>query len=203
MNILHIDSACLGDNSASRQLTAGLVDALRERHWDANVAYRDLGASQLPHVTGPLLQVLCGQWNNAIPLNEELQGDVMLTELLLAEFMVADIIVLGAPVLTLSIPSTLKAWLDRIVLEGRTYTVSANGRTTGLASGKRAIVASTRGGPTLAGMNDYHTGYLKAVFAMIGITDVRVLEADGLALGSAARAQAIDAALQQAALLAA
>ncbi|MRV75612.1 FMN-dependent NADH-azoreductase [Duganella sp. FT92W] len=203
MNILHIDSACLGDNSASRQLTAAIVDALRVRHWDANVAYRDLGASQLSHVTGPLLQVLRGQWNSAIPLNDELQGEVMLTELLLAEFMVADVIVLGAPVLTLSVPSTLKAWLDRIVLEQRTYTVAPNGRTTGLAKGKRVIVASTRGGPTLAGMNEYHTGYLKAVFAMVGITDVHVLEADNLAQGSAAREQAIEAAMQQAALLAA
>lgn len=203
MNILHIDSACLGDNSASRQLTAAIVDALRVRHWDANIAYRDLGASHLPHVTGPLLQVMRGQWNSAIPLNEALQGDVMLTELLLAEFMVADVIVLGAPVLTLSVPSTLKAWLDRIVLEGRTYSVAPDGSTCGLAPAKRAIIASTRGGPTLAGMSDYHTGYLKAVLAMLGITDVRVLEADGLALGSVAREQAIDAALQQAALLAA
>ncbi|GAB2863324.1 FMN-dependent NADH-azoreductase [Pseudoduganella ginsengisoli] len=203
MNILHIDSACLGDNSASRQLTAAIVDALRVRHWDANVAYRDLGAGHLPHVTGPLLQVMRGQWNSTIPLNEDLQGDVMLTELLLAEFMVADVIVLGAPVLTLSVPSTLKAWLDRVVLEGRTYKVSPSGRTIGLATGKRAIVASTRGGPTLAGMSDYHTGYLKAVFAMVGITDVHILEADNLAQGTAAREQAIEAALQQAALLAA
>ncbi len=203
MNILHIDSACLGDSSASRQLTAAVVDALRVRHWDANVAYRDLAAGPLDHVTGPLLQVLRGQWNSAIPLNDALQGDVMLTELLLAEFMVADIIVLGAPVLTLSVPSTLKAWLDRVVLEGRTYTVAPDGRTTGLAGGKRAIVVSTRGGPTLAGMNDYHTGYLRAVLAMAGVTDVQVLEADGLALGTAAREQAIEAALRQATLLAA
>lgn len=203
MNILHIDSACLGDNSASRQLTAAVIDALRNHHWDANVAYRDLSAAPLTHVTGPLLQVLRGQWNNAIPLNDELQAESLLTELLLAEFMAADMIVVGAPMFTLGIPSTLKTWLDRVVVEGRTFETGPGGQTKGLASGKRVVLVATQGGPADPAAGDFHAAFLHAVFRQVGIRDISVVRADSLALGPKARTAAINDALKQVAALSA
>ena len=201
MNILHIDSACLGDHSASRQLTAAAVAALRAGNDRARVTCRDLAATPLSHVNGPLMQVMRDEWDAALPMHAALSAEAMLSEALLAEFMAADVLVLGAPMFNLSVPSTLKAWLDRVLQQGRTFTVGADGRTTGLATGKRVVLVSTRGGQPYEMLGDHHEAYLKAVFAIMGITDVSVVRAEGIALGAELRAQAIQGALRQAAEL--
>jgi FMN-dependent NADH-azoreductase len=201
MNILHIDSACLGDNSASRQLSAAAVEALRAGNEQACVIYRDLSASPLSHVNGPLMQVMRSEWNTALPMNAELSAEALLSESLLAEFMAADVLVLGAPMFNLSVPSTLKAWLDRVLQQGRTYDVGADGRTVGLAAGKRVVLVSTRGGQPHEMLADHQESYLKAVFSIMGIAQVDVVRAEGIALGAELRAQAIQGALRQAAEL--
>jgi len=77
---------------------------------------------------------------------------------------------------------------------GRTFKYTEQGPV-GLAAGKTVIVVSTRGGayasnPALAFL-DHQEAYLKAVFGFFGITDVRVVRAEGLAMGDAAKADAI------------
>jgi FMN-dependent NADH-azoreductase len=201
MNILHIDSACLGDNSASRQLSAAAVEALCAGSAETCVVYRDLSAAPLSHVNGPLMQVMRSEWNTALPMNAELSAEALLAESLLAEFLAADVLVLGAPMFNLSVPSTLKAWLDRVLLQGRTFDVDADGRTVGLAKGKRVVLVSTRGGQAHEMLADHQEAYLKAVFAVMGVEQVDVVRAEGIALGAELRAQAIQGALRQAASL--
>lgn len=203
MNILHIDSSALGDNSASRQLTAAAVATLCNGDHDVRVVYRDLAATPLSHISGPLLQVMRAQWNKAIPMNQGLYTEAMQSELLLTEFLEADVLVVGAPMYNFSVPSTLKAWLDRIVQAGRTFAYGEDGKVQGLAQGKQVVLVSTRGGP-MAGqphetLMDHQEAYLQAVFSFIGISDVTVVRAEGIELGAEARARAIDGALRQAA----
>lgn len=116
MNILHIDSCALGDHSVSRQLTANAAAALAEIDHTARVIYRDLAAAPLSHVSGPLMQAMLGQWDKNIPMSAELRAEVLQSESLLQEFLDADVLVLGAPLCNFSIPSTLKVWLDRLLL---------------------------------------------------------------------------------------
>jgi FMN-dependent NADH-azoreductase len=201
MNILHIDSDCLGDHSASRRLTAAAVEALCAGDGQASVVYRDLSASPLSHVSGPLMQVMRAEWDSAIPMNAELSAEALLSESLLAEFMAADMLVVGAPMFNLSVPTTLKAWLDRIVQKGRTYDVGADGHSIGLAKGKRVVLVSTRGGQPHEMLADHQEAYLQAVFSFMGIAEVRVVRAEGIALGAEMRAQAMAGALRQAAEL--
>lgn len=115
MNILHIDSCALGDHSVSRQTTAAAVAALTAVHPDATVLYRDLAASPLSHASGPLLQVISLCWDNDIPMNAELRAEALQAASLLQEFHDADIVVLGAPMYNFAVPSTLKAWMDRLL----------------------------------------------------------------------------------------
>jgi FMN-dependent NADH-azoreductase len=201
MNILHIDSDCLGDHSASRRLTAAAVEALCAGDGQASVVYRDLSASPLSHVSGPLMQVMRAEWDSAIPMNAELSAEALLSESLLAEFMAADVLVVGAPMSNLSVPTMLKAWLDRIVQKGRTYDVCANGHSVGLAKGKRVVMVSTRGGQPHEMLADHQEAYLQAVFGFMGISEVHVVRAEGIALGAEMRAQAMAGALRQAAEL--
>ncbi|MFL6664481.1 MAG: FMN-dependent NADH-azoreductase, partial [Rhizobacter sp.] len=116
------------------------------------------------------------------------------SERLVSQFLAADVVVLGAPMYNFSVPTQLKAWIDRIAQAGRTFTYTDKGPV-GLAGGKTVVIASSRGGmystnPALAGL-DHQESYLKTVLGFLGITDVRIVRAEGVAMGDAAKATAL------------
>jgi len=178
MKILHLDSSILGGGSASRALSAAIVDRLRSLDPAAGIVYRDLAASPLPHMT-----------------LEGLGSD--LGQALLAEFEAADTVVVGAPMYNLGLSSLLKAWIDHIVVAGRTFRYGPDGAT-GLAGAKRVIVAHTRGGlyaPGTPGEGaEFSEAYLRGILAFIGVTSPEFIVAEGLALGEAPREEALAAA---------
>jgi len=180
MNLLHIDSSALGTKSASRELTATIVAQLRENHPTARVTYRDLDSAPLPHLTGAALAGAD-------------QAATAVADAVLAEFLAADVVVIGAPMYNFSIPSTLKAWIDRIAVAGKTFRYGPNGAE-GLAGRKRVIVASTRGGVYGNGAMDFQENYLRAVLGFLGVTDISFARAEGLAMSGSDRAQKLRAA---------
>jgi FMN-dependent NADH-azoreductase len=117
-----------------------------------------------------------------------------ISEALVQQFLDADVIVVGAPLYNFSIPSQLKAWIDRVAQVGRTFKYTDKGPI-GLAGGKTVIVASTRGGmySTSEGGRamEHQESYLQTVFGFFGVTDVRIVRAEGLAMGEAGKAQAL------------
>jgi len=124
----------------------------------------------------------------------------------LEEFLGADTVVIGAPMYNFTLPSQLKAWLDRILVNGRTFRYGADGIPEGLAGGKRVIVALSRGGfyrgdSPAAGMEHLET-YLTAVFAFIGITP-EFVAADGINMGPEIKAKGVETALVEVERLAA
>lgn len=181
MNVLQIDSSILGDHSASRVLTAEIVARLRRENPGATVTYRDLAAQELPHFSGRSLQ---GE-----------AGEAERNARTLAEFQAADVLVIGAPMYNFSIPSQLKAWIDRILVAGKTFRYTASGPQ-GLAGGKRVIVAAAKGG--VYGANapgEFVETYLRHVLGFIGISDVTFVSAEGLAISTDRRRASIDSAL--------
>lgn len=175
MNLLQIDSSALGANSASRELTAAIVARLNAKHPHLTLRYRDLDREPLPHLTGSALSRVDAQAAAA--------GDAALDE-----FLAADVLVIGAPMYNFSIPSTLKAWIDRIAVAGKTFRYGPNGPE-GLARGKRVIVASTRGGVHGNGPMDFQENYLRTLFGFLGITDIEFVRAEGLAMSTHNRAE--------------
>ena len=195
MTLLHIDSSPLGTNSVSRQLTERIVAQWRATHPGTVVEHLDLAADAPSHLSVDSLGFRMGP--NAEGLTEVQRKENTISEALVSQFLAADVVVVGAPMYNFSIPSQLKAWIDRIAQAGRTFTYTDKGPK-GLAGGKTVIVASTRGGvystnPALAGL-DHQESYLKTVFAFMGITDVRFVRAEGVAMGEAAKASALSAA---------
>src|ERR1700722_626701 len=140
MNLLHIDSSVLGPHSVSRQVSAAIVDRLAKATPGLEIVYRDLTLTPLAHLSGSHLAA--GQ--GAVP-EAALQPDLAAGEAVLAEFLAADTVVLGAPMYNFTIPSQLKAWIDRIVVAGKTFQYDAQGPK-GLAGDKRVIVAISLGG---------------------------------------------------------
>jgi FMN-dependent NADH-azoreductase len=201
MQLLHVDSSILGSNSASRQLTAEVVGAERRRVPGLKVVYRDLAAEPLGHISGGHLGAAQGA---DVELPPELQRDVALGQTALAEFLASDIVVVGAPMYNFTIPSQLKSWIDRITVAGQTFRYGPQG-VEGLAGGKKVVIVSTRGGiygaATPGAFLDHQEPYLQNLFRFLGITDITVVRAEGLAMGDN-RAASIQAAQNAIAALA-
>ena len=140
MKLLHIDSSVLGPHSVSRQVSAAIVDRLAKATPGLDIVYRDLTSTPLAHLSGSHLAA--GQ--GAVP-EAALQPDLAAGQAVLDEFLAADIVVLGAPMYNFTIPSQLKAWIDRIVVAGKTFKYGPQGAE-GLAGNKRVIIAVSRGG---------------------------------------------------------
>jgi FMN-dependent NADH-azoreductase len=167
MTILKIDSSITGENSVSRKLTARIVDQLRA-HSGAEVINRDLVEQPLDHLT-------LGAFSDSSVLEE---------------FLAAGTIVIGAPMYNFTLPSQLKAWLDRILVAGKTFRYTETGPE-GLAGGKRVIVALSRGGfYDKSSPLEHLETYLAGVFGFIGITP-EFVHADGINLGPEQREAAI------------
>jgi FMN-dependent NADH-azoreductase len=175
---LHIDSSINGENSASRILTRSIVDRLAS----GGAIYRDLAAEPLEHLT------------------ERGQDPHILDE-----FLAADTVVIGAPMYNFTLPTQLKAWIDRILVAGKTFRYTEAGPE-GLAGGKRVIVALARGGfydkgSPAAGLEHLEC-YVRGIFNFIGI-EPEFVAADGLNFGPEQRERSLDAALGETVRLAA
>ena len=191
MQLLHIDSAITGAQSVSRQLSRQVVDSWVAAHPGTRVTHLDLVTHAPAHLTQDALALRMGQTEN---LSEAQKRENAVTEGLLQQFLAADGIVIGAPLYNFSIPTQLKAWIDRLAQPGRTFRYTASGPE-GLAGGKTVIVASSRGGlySTSEGGRamEHQESYLQTVLGFLGITDVRFVRAEGLGMGEAVRAAAL------------
>ena len=178
MTILHIDSSINGADSASRALTSSIVDRLVSDR----IVYRDLAANPLPHLT-------------------ERGQDPEIVD----EFLAADTVVIGAPMYNFTLPTQLKAWIDRIVVAGKTFRYGENGPE-GLAGDKRVIIALARGGfydqGSPAAALEFLESYLRGIFGFIGITP-EFVAADGLGISAEQRQASLDSAFVESVRLAA
>lgn len=194
MKLLHIDASILGDQSTSRQLTAAIVKHLTSAKPGAQVTYTDLVAEPVGHLSGA--EFLALQGNE--PQDEAIKQAVARNAKLLNDFLAADVIVIGAPMYNFTLPTQLRAWLDRLAVQGKTFRYSEEKGVEGLAGSKRVIVASTRGGlygeGTPQAFLEHQETYLRGFFGFLGVTDITFVRAEGLALGPDSRTAAISAA---------
>ncbi len=183
MTIVHLDSSISGEASVSRQISAAIVERLKRDNPTSLVVRRDLVEQPLPHLT----------------------LDAFADSSVLDQFLAADTVVIGAPMYNFTLPSQLKAWLDRILVAGKTFRYTADGPE-GLASGKRVIVALARGGiydaRSPAAALEHLESYLRGVFNFIGI-EPEFVAADGLSIGPEQKDAAVKAALGETVRLAA
>ena len=195
MILLQIDSSPLGANSVTRQLTADVVKAWTKARPNTTVVYRDLAVAPPEHLTAELMQVV--KFRDLENLNARQQSELALTDALVDEVLSANVLVIGAPMYNFSIPTQLKVWVDRICQAGRTFRYTEKGPI-GLAGGRKVIIVSARGGryagTPMETALDHQEAYLKAVMGFVGITDVSVVRAEGVAMGPEPRAQALEAA---------
>ncbi|WP_367131605.1 FMN-dependent NADH-azoreductase [Saccharothrix sp. HUAS TT1] len=168
VNLLHIDTSLRFEGSVSRQVTAAFAEAWRIAHQDGGYTYRDLAADPLPHVDPASLA------------SREAAGDRPLEERLIAELTSADTVLIGAPMYNYGVPSSLKAWLDWVLVP-ELFADQETGE--GVLTGKRVVVVTARGGSYAPGSPrhafDFQEPYLRAVFSTIGLgRDVEFVHAE-------------------------
>ena len=198
MQILRIDSATTGEASVSRQLTDLIAAHFREKHPDATWIERDFATDPLPHIdrakTGAIRQP-------PETHDEAMKAAFPAERAVLDEFLASDIVILGVPMYNFSVPSSIKAWIDRLGVPRVAFSYAEAGPE-GLAGGRRVIVASSRGGEyEMGGPAEHQESYLRDFFAFIGIPDVEFIRAEKTGFGPEVVEQAIAAAKEKIARL--
>jgi FMN-dependent NADH-azoreductase len=162
MFILHIDSSANTQLSLSRAISKNLVDEIVSKYAESEVKHLDLAKDPLPFVDDTWLE----------------KGHSHLTDELVNDILKADIIVIGAPVYNLSIPASLKAYIDQVVVAGKTFAYTPEGPRSLIPAGKKVYIVSASGTPygvlTQYGMN-FHEPYLRGILGFIGLNDVELL----------------------------
>lgn len=183
MTILHVDSSINLETSATRAISKSIVDQLQAAGSGEPVVYRDLVVDPLPHLT----------------------FDSFADTAVLDEFLGADTVVIGAPMYNFTLPSQLKAWIDRLAVAGKTFRYTSAGPV-GLVNGKRLIVALARGGIYSQGSPsaayEHLETYLRSVFGLVGIEPESVI-AEGLNVSAEKRDSSLKQALGETLRLAA
>ncbi len=201
MNLLHVDSSITGEQSVSRKLSAAVVARLTAESPGLTVTRRDLAAEPLPVLDAATLAGI-----NVAPKPQpaEHQEEERAEHAVMREFLAADIVVIGAPMYNFGVPAQLKTWIDYLAVAGKTFQYTAQGPV-GLVHGKRVVIASSRGGmygpgAPAAGF-EHQESYLRAIFGFLGVTDLTVVRAEGLAMGLEKAQAAVGEAMKEIAQL--
>lgn len=179
-HILHLKSSLQGATSYSIKLGNTIVEKIKDKYPDSTVEELDLVDMDIPHLSPSTLRTL---FTPAEYITEEDKKSNRLSDDLVKQLLAADILVIGAPLINFTIPSSLKAWIDHITRPKITFGYGADGRPIGLVNGKKIYIAMSSGGVYSEGpgvANDFVAPYLKAFLGFLGMTDVSVFRAEGL-----------------------
>lgn len=179
--ILHVISSPRGEESFTIKLGNAIVEKLKVSYPGSTVKENNLVKKQFPHLGKEQITSFYTPKENRTPENIEA---IRHSDEAIREIMEADVIVIGAPFYNFGIHSTLKAWIDHIVRNGVTFNITEKGYE-GLVHGKKAYIAIASGGIYSEGpmqQYDFSSPYLKAILGLIGITDINVVRAEGLAI---------------------
>lgn len=178
-NVLLVRSSIFGRDSKSFRLAIEFLS----RYPHASAVERVLSPTTMPHLTA---ETYVAMGRSDSDLTGEERAHVALSDTLIDEVKTADTIVLAAPMYNLSIPSTLKSWIDHVVRRGETFVYTAAGPQ-GLLGGKKVIVLTARGGIYSHGPAqplDFQTPYLRGVLGFLGTMDVTFIHFEGTSISA-------------------
>ena len=187
-NILVVNSSLNSDAGNSSKLVANYLDKLAGK--DVKLDLLDLNEAQLPHLT----QQEMAAWMTAPEERTQAQAELAaISDALLSRLVEADEVVIGLPMYNLGVPSTFKAWIDRLARAGKSFKYTETGPV-GLIADKPVTVLAARGGVYAGTDYDTQTPYIRHIFGLMGITSVNFVYAEGLNMGEEAAEKAFSAA---------
>jgi len=186
--VLVLKSSILADNSQSNQLADYAVSQFQAANSNAQVTVRDLAANPIPVLDGELVGALRP---SGATLSARQEEALALSDALIAELQAHDVIVITAPMYNFNIPTQLKNYFDLVARAGVTFKYTEKGPE-GLVTGKRVVVLTSRGGIHKETPSDLVAPYLKLFLGFLGMKDVEVIFAEGMAYGPEAAAKTKD-----------
>lgn len=189
--ILVLKSSIMGEGSQTNRLIDVMLEHRKDQGLQDDITIRNLAEMNLPVLDLEIFQALRGAEN----INQDIQRIVALSDELIAELKSADLLVIGAPMYNLNVPTQLKNWFDLVARARQTFRYTET-YPQGLVEGVKAVVVSSRGGIHVGQETEVVTPYLKAVLGLMGIHEVDFIYAEGLDM-QAYRSNALDLASQQ------
>ncbi|QNX32502.1 NAD(P)H-dependent oxidoreductase [Acinetobacter seifertii] len=189
--ILVLKSSIMGEGSQTNRLIDVMLEHRKDQCLQDDITIRNLAEMNLPVLDLEIFQALRGAEN----INQDIQRIVALSDELIAELKSADLLVIGAPMYNLNVPTQLKNWFDLVARARQTFRYTET-YPQGLVEGVKAVVVSSRGGIHVGQETEAVTPYLKAVLGLMGIHEVDFIYAEGLDM-QAYRSKALDLASQQ------
>ncbi len=181
----------MGEGSQTNRLIDVMLEHRKGQGVQDDITIRNLAEMNLPVLDLEIFQALRGVEN----VNQDIQRIVALSDELIAELKSADLLIIGAPMYNLNVPTQLKNWFDLVARARQTFRYTET-YPQGLVEGVKAVVVSSRGGIHVGQETEAVTPYLKAVLGLMGIHDVDFIYAEGLDM-QAYRSNALDLASQQ------
>ncbi|KQS45873.1 FMN-dependent NADH-azoreductase [Flavobacterium sp. Leaf359] len=181
MKLLRVITSFKGKESMSFQLGNAIVEKIKTQHPEIDTVIRNLTKDEIPHLNELHFNSFMTPAEN---LSAELKDAISYSNDALEELLPADILVIDVPMYNLSIPSSLKAWIDHIVRVGITFRYSENG-VEGLLKDKKVFLAIASGGIFSEGPLkefDLTEKYMRNVLGFLGITDITVFRVEGSAI---------------------
>ncbi|QDI19299.1 FMN-dependent NADH-azoreductase [Serratia marcescens] len=173
--ILVLKSSIMGNDSQTNNLIDRYLAERRAKGHEDKIVEHDLTALDLPVLDGELFSALRGAENTS----PRAQAAVALSDRLIAELKGSDLLLIGAPMYNLNVPTQLKNWFDLVARARVTFNYTAT-YPVGLVEGVNALVFSSRGGVHAGQPTDAVTPYLRSVLGLMGIGDVQFIYAEGL-----------------------
>ena len=176
LNILIIDSSCRIEGSYSRTLTRMVSEHYKKLSPSVNIVKRDVG--RLP-VNQPNEEWITANLTSPSDRTDDNRNALKLSDELIAELKMADIVVFGCPMYNFNISASMKAYLDLVCRSGHTFDYGPSGPVGRLVD-KKAIICTTSAGVASNSDGDFVSSYMKYVCGFIGITDTVTVSANCL-----------------------
>lgn len=188
--LLVIHSSPKSSASVTRQLTNELVEKWLQANPTGLIIERDVGLNPPPHISETTINAF---YTPEADRTETQKAALLLSDQLIAELRQADAVVIGTPMHNFSVTSGLKTWIDHVARVGETFQYSSNGPE-GLLADRPVYVVGASGGDyrahTPIAFLNHQDNYLKVVLNFVGIQDIRLIQAAGVARGDAALVEA-------------
>jgi FMN-dependent NADH-azoreductase len=189
--LLHIDSSPRAA-SVSSFLASVFVEKWQQQNPAGTVVHHNSSLECFPYLDEAFIDA---SFTPEAERTAAQKAALVFSDQMVDELLAADVVVLGAPMWNLSIPASLKAWIDLIVREGRTFAFTEQGVAPLVQPGKHVYVFSARGGAYPAGTPfqdfDQQEPYLRKILGVIGLTRVEFICAEHQSDGPEAAARGL------------
>jgi FMN-dependent NADH-azoreductase len=190
--LLHIIVTPRGEESRTLKITETFLNPFKKTHPDWAIERLNLAEEKLPSLT---LKQVDGKY--LLLGGKDLSGELKKAweEIILhiERFSSADAYLISTPMWNFSIPYMLKQYIDIIVQPKYLFRYTPKG-VEGLIKNKKMLIVTSRGGEYSSDQMrklDFQEPYLRAIFGLVGITDITFIKAEPMDMGLETQEQKI------------